>query len=92
MGAHTSVSTARSSSPDLRGQLERLLVLAATAELDAETLTTIRKDAVDVTNHLADRGLIPAHLTVRPADPPVVVARTLGAIGRRLSSVSSGRW
>lgn len=92
MGAHTPVSTVCSSSPDLRGQLERLLVLAATAELDAEPLTTIRKDAVDVTNQLADRGLVPAHLAVRPADPPVVVARTLGAIGRRLSSVSSGRW
>lgn len=68
-----------------REELERLLALVVADELDDAALLGVRERAVEVTEHLAGHGLVPAHLTVQPDDPPVVVVRTLAAVLHRVS-------
>lgn len=80
-------STAR----DPREELGRLLELAATDELEDETLAEIREHAIAITEHLAGRGLLPLHVTVEPNDPAIVLARTLVAVLRRLPSAPADR-
>lgn len=81
----------RNTERDLREELGRLVALAASDELDDETLAAIRQRAIAVTDHLAGRGLLPAHLIVEPHDPVIVVARTLAAARRRLPNAPAAR-
>lgn len=66
--------------PDLAALVDR----AARLTVEDAAWQQLRADAAVATAHLAAAGRIPGHLVVTTIDPPVVVARTLAAVARRV--------
>jgi hypothetical protein len=73
------------SAPSAAAELRPLVAAAAALAIDDRAgWIVLRVAATERTERLARTGVLPAHLVVRDADPPVLVARTLAAAWRRV--------